>query len=357
MKVVFMYADNEEEYNCTHWRSYLPSTFLQRFAKWDTVMHHIRSIESPETQESLDGADIVFVERLLSSSIFSRLDILRATTGAKIIFDMDDAYKFMEPGSPSYNFWINGIVPSGKAGTKMSFPPIEQIGWYSKNVDAISSPSKLLLEDWKDFNDRLLWLPNFADADLYTIIPYREKDKVVIGWGGGATHYASWYASGLLTAFRRVYERHKKEIKLSLVTGDKQLAYKLKEFNPDVVRSDRLLYPQEISKFDIALAPVHGEYDRRRSWLKISEYSLSGIPWIGSDLDPYREYNYPGSVLVRNRPKDWEDALEEMIKNRVEYYSKVKNEGYALWKKAFSIQDNHEFLANQFKSVTERAET
>lgn len=352
MKVAFIFADSEEEYNCSHWRSYLPSTFLRRFEKWDTSMHFIRSINEPETLRELEKADIIFVERVLSSTIFARLDIIRANTGAKIIFDMDDAYKMMEPGSEPYNFWINGLMPehNGKR-VKMDFPPIEQIGWYSKNVDAISSPSKLILDDWKDYNDKLIWLPNYADADLYEMIPFREDGKVVIGWGGGATHYTSWYASGLLTAFRRVYNRHRKDIKLALVTGDKQLAHKLKEFGPETSLSDRLLYPQEIQKFDIALAPVCGEYDRRRSWLKISEYSLSGIPWIGSDLDPYRDYNYPGSILVRNKPADWEEALETMIKNRIEYYNKVKNEGYDLWKKAFSIQENHKFLADQFRKV------
>lgn len=347
--VVFIYADSEKEYNCSHWRSYLPSSFLHRYAGWDTVMHSIKSLDDPKTQEDLHSANIVFVERILSSAIFVKLDIIRATTGAKIIFDMDDAYRFMEPGTESYNFWLNGLIPAKKGSVRMPVPPIEQIGQLSKNVDAISSPSKLILEDWKDYNDNLLWLPNFADADLYDPIPFREDKKIVVGWGGGATHYTSWYASGLLTAFRRVYQRHSKDIQLTLVTGDQTLVHKLKDCNPSSTRSDRLLYPQEISKFDIALAPLCGEYDRRRSWLKIAEYSLSGIPWIASDIDPYRDYNYPGSILVRNKPADWEEALEEMIKSRQEYHTKVKDIGYSKWRQVFSIQENYEFLINQFR--------
>jgi len=353
MKVLFLYADSEKEYNCTHWRSYLPSSFLTRFAGWETIMYPVKEIINLVDSDIINGTDILFVERLLSHDIFLCLDIIRAKTGAKIIFDMDDSYKNMEYGSQPYDFWINGIIQSNKGKPRMHYPPIEQIGWYSKNVDAISSPSKLILEDWKEYNDNLLWLPNFADADLYTKIPYRDDDKVTIGWGGGATHYTSWYASGLITALRRIFTSFKGKVSLLLITGDKQLQNKLREFNPKLVHTDRLLYPKEIQNIDIALAPVCGEYDRRRSWLKISEYSLSAIPWVGSDLDPYREYNFPGSILVRNKPADWYDALAEMIENRLKYYSEAQEKGYPLWRKAFAIQENYEFLASQFSSVKE----
>jgi hypothetical protein len=353
MKVLFLYADSEKEYNCTHWRSYLPSSFLARFAGWETVMYPVKEIINLVDSDIINGTDILFVERLLSHDIFLCLDIIRAKTGAKIIFDMDDSYKNMEYGSQPYDFWINGIVNSNRGKSRMKYPPIEQVSQYAKNVDAISSPSKLILEDWKDYNDNLLWLPNFADADLYSQIPYREDKKVVIGWGGGGTHYTSWYSSGLITALRRIYDIFKGRVSLLLITRDEQLKYKLKEFRPTCVETDRLLYPKEIQNIDIALAPVSGEYDRRRSWLKISEYSLSGIPWIGSDLDPYREYNFPGSIITRNKPADWYEAIAEMIENRTDYYTKVQKEGYPLWRKAFAIQENHEFLVHQFKSIKE----
>ena len=349
MKIVFLYADTETEYNCSHWRSYLPSTFLKRFCGFETSLWHVRELETEECKKDLSSANIILIERLLSNSIYVTLDKYRAN-GAKIVFDMDDAYKLMEPASPVYRFWVNGIYPDGKH--RMTFPPIEQLEWYVKLVDKVSSPSKLILEDWRPYTDSLLWLPNFADADLYSRIPYREEGKVVIGWGGGSTHYTSWYDSGLITAMRRIYTAYKGKIKLALITKDKQLAHKLREFAPTIIESDRLKYPGEIQLLDIALAPLSGPYDRRRSWLKISEYSLSGIPWIATDYEPYRDYNYPGSILVeKNKAAGWEEAIANMIDNRYKYYQAAREEGYKMWKKAFAIQENHEFLKKQFENV------
>lgn len=351
MKIVFGYADTVKEYNCTHWRSYLPSSFLKRFCDIETSMIPLRELDTEESRKELNSADIIFVERLLSSTSFVLFDRQRAR-GAKIIFDMDDSYKHMEPAGESYKFWISGLIP--KTNQRMTFPPIEQLGWYTKLVDAVSSPSKLILQDWSTHANKTIWLPNFADADLYAKIPFREEGKITIGWGGGATHYTSWYDSGLITAYRRIHEKYKKKVELRLVTGDKQLAFKLKEFAPTVIKADRLNYPGEIQKFDIALAPLAGQYDRRRSWLKISEYSLSAIPWIATDYEPYHDYNYPGSILVKNKPKDWEEAIVEMIENRQRYYEDARDIGYYRWRKDFAIQENSEFLKNQFESVYNR---
>ena len=138
-----------------------------------------------------------------------------------------------------------------------------------------------------------------------------------------------------------------------IVSRDEFLAYKLREFKPIVVKADRLTYPGEMFKFDIGLAPGAGQYDRRRSWLKIAEYSASAIPWLASDLDPYKEHEINGSMLVENKPREWEEALSEMIENYPAHRATTKKH-YPDAMKMFSIQENHKFLFDQFHSVLEQ---
>jgi glycosyltransferase involved in cell wall biosynthesis len=145
---------------------------------------------------------------------------------------------------------------------------------------------------------------------------------------------------------------YKDKIQIMLITRDEQLANKMREFKPIIAKPDRLGYPGEVCKLDIALAPVSGQYDRRRSWLKIAEYSACGIPWIATDYEPYRDYAYPGSLIVPNKPASWEDAMSFMIENYDSVFDGAQA-SHDKWMQDFSIQKNYEFLAKQLNSVLE----
>jgi len=63
---------------------------------------------------------------------------------------------------------------------------------------------------------------------------------------------------------------------------------------------------------DIGIAPLAGEYDRRRSWVKATEFGLLGLPLVASNLEPYWG---TGALLVRNEPDDWYDLLKDLVAN------------------------------------------
>lgn len=353
MKITFLYADKPEEWNCSHWRSYLPSSFLRRFENIETEMIPLGDLTEPISIPVLENTDIIVVERLMSNIIFSYLDKWR-TRGKKVVFDMDDSYKNLPTGAGAYDYWINGFSVDKKY--QMQYPPIEQLDWYTKLVDAVSSPSKLILQDWEKFNETRLWIPNYVDKELYQQIPDKDPDKkLVIGWGGGASHYLSFYDSGFLTALRRIWNdpKYKGKLKFVLITKDEQLAWKMREFRVERIPADRLTYPQELLRLNMAVAPLAGQYDRRRSWLKIAEYTACAIPWVATDSDPYHEHAIPGSsILTENRPALWEGALREMIDN-YPLYQKAMKKDYEKYMKMFSIQENHKFLGDQYKKLLE----
>jgi glycosyltransferase involved in cell wall biosynthesis len=59
---------------------------------------------------------------------------------------------------------------------------------------------------------------------------------------------------------------------------------------------------------------LFGPYDQRRSWIKGLEYSLSGVPWVGTAGEPYSDIAHYGT-LIQNSPEAWEDALETLLSN------------------------------------------
>ena len=74
------------------------------------------------------------------------------------------------------------------------------------------------------------------------------------------------------------------------------------------------LWPRTVSMFDIGVAPLFGIYDQRRSWIKGIEYALGGVPWIGTEGEPYRDLlDWPVGVQGPETPDFWEEALEDML--------------------------------------------
>ena len=67
-------------------------------------------------------------------------------------------------------------------------------------------------------------------------------------------------------------------------------------------------------RFDIGIAPLAGEYDNYRSWIKPVEYCLTKTPWIGTRGPAYAEFENYGT-LVDNGVDNWTTALLNKIDN------------------------------------------
>lgn len=171
-------------------------------------------------------------------------------------------------------------------------PPLEMLRRALGMVDGFTSPSKRILEDWREAaDDRVYWLPNYAPVAYYTDLPERNNDRLIIGWGGSVSHYDSWHGSGMYEACKRVAARHPDV--LFRIHGNDPRIYahlpvpeKQKELVPGVAPEE---WPKRLAQFDIGVAPLHGEYDQRRSWIKGLEYSLAGVPWLGQAGWPYQD--------------------------------------------------------------------
>jgi glycosyltransferase involved in cell wall biosynthesis len=151
----------------------------------------------------------------------------------------------------------------------------------------------------------------------------------VVAWGGSLSHTPGWRNSGIQEAFRRILQE--RDYVRLLIIGDKRVVDELP------LRKDRVMFrhytpwwiwQQTLKRYDIGLAPLAGEYDDRRSSLKVAEYLLAGIPFIASNSPVYSDFTEADSgIFVKHddypydeRVEDWYQSTIEML-DKLDYYN------------------------------------
>lgn len=356
VNILFLESDLLEEYNCSNYRVMMPARALRRAGQCVEILRLEEWVARTDNANKIaDRADIIILQRNLFAAVLSTVMYWRAQ-GKTIVADLDDAYKYMTigTGSPSYDFWINGIVEHQDTHKPVNLlpHPLDCLDWGVKLCGSMSSPSKLICEDWKSYVPTY-HMPNYLESKVYKWHDiYKDAGQIYIGWGGSATHLGSWRYSGIKKALWDISKKHKNTT--LVVTGDPRVKAVI-----DFQESRRvvlgwiphILFSERLSRFDIGLIPLEGEYDRRRSWLKSAEYTLMGIPWVGSDLDPNRELQT--GTLVENTEEAWFTALDDCITNLVERKAQMK-ELQSTWVSKIDIDDNVNNIIKVYETIVQK---
>jgi glycosyltransferase involved in cell wall biosynthesis len=233
--------------------------------------------------------------------------------------------------------------------------PLDQLKAGIKVANGLTSPSKLILEDWSSYVSRGYFVPNYIEKDRYqaALKDRKENNRMVIGWGGSFAHVNSFTSSGVLDALRRIVEQNK-QVEI-WIAGDPAV-YSLipvskyrKRFVPWVHPDG---WPSVLTQFDIGLIPLAGQYDRRRSWIKSLEYSIMGIPWVGTDFEPNETFSNYG-FTVPNRASKWVSALQICIDN-YGWAKELAFEAQAM-AESFDVYQNVDNLISTYETIIERA--
>jgi hypothetical protein len=323
MKILFVESDMTVEYNCSNWRCVMPRRALVRAGiEADVIRLEEWNARGERATKMTEAADIIFFQRNVFNDTVPTIFYWRSR-GKRLVVDLDDAYEQMteETGCPTFKFWKKGVVEQKQAdGTTKEvklFPqPIDVLKYGVKIASAVSSPSQLICQDWTPYT-KSYWFPNYIDLENYQRVPtYREPGAIYLGWGGSMTHLISWTASGAADAVTQICREDPRLI--LVLSGDPRI-----ERFFDIPKKRRMalawahqpVFVSRLSFFDIGLIPLHGEYDRRRSWIKAAEYSVMGIPWIGSDMEPTRDGVPETGLRVQNTTEAWYNALKTYVDN------------------------------------------
>jgi len=303
MEALFLYADLPQELNTSKYRIQIPAKYLQK-AGHTIQVNHISELDLSEVPE------VVLVERVITPEF---IELLRLAGVKRILATFDDHYGLIPNDSPmSYQYW---------KGKKLSGPKgIDEFKQALGMVDKALVPSQLLIRDFSfSAKGRMAYFPNFYDPEVWLDVkPAIEKPtgSLVVGWGGSRQHGASWRQSRLAEGLSQVKK----------VYGEKVQVWVYARAADDVLEKAKLSFlsypwvnfeewPRHVAGFDIGLLPLAGEYDRRRSNLKATEYGLVGIPWTGNIEynDPYQDCK--GGLFTSDNPRAWQAALTKLIED------------------------------------------
>lgn len=355
MKIVYVYADKPGEWNSSEWRCAIPARAINQTGRHKAELLAIAdfSANNGTAQSACADADLIIVQRKLYGPVLAAIQHWKARDKA-VVADFDNAYQLIPPNHPHYPFWAQGLDerPDGSV-ISLNPPPLKEFQWGLRLVHAVTVPSKRLADDWQAYAN-VQYLPNFIELRNYEFVMPEVHPGIVIGWGGSESHSDSFNGSGALAALQHVCKL-RPEVKIKIcgarsVYDQLDVPQEQKIFHPWVNYAD---WPQVLSTFDIGVAPLFGEYDHRRSWIKALEYMVMKIPWVASESPAYNDLRGYG-WMVKNTPGAWERVLLDMVDNLSAYKKEAAGEAY-VFSIGQNIDENIDAVLATYASIYERA--
>lgn len=320
MKIVYVHADRPWEWNSAEFRCAVPARAISRLPRHRADLlsiEHFAALDM-ECRHHCDDADLIVLQRGAMPDTWRAIDHYRAR-GVTIIADIDDGYPQIPPSHPAHAYWHRGIIVD-QTGQQQQLPrlPILDMTDGLRRVSALTSPSRLILDDWRQrVGVRCGYLPNYVETRRYDV-PRRRAgaQDIWIGWGGSAGHYQSFVESGVTEALARLLPRY--PLARFVVFGADVRVYdripvgRGRKYHIQWTPYER--WPAHLAACDIMLIPLQGDFDARRSQLKPLECSLVGVPWIASRSPAYAGLE-PYGVIVDNTPDAWMDAIERILRD------------------------------------------
>lgn len=190
----------------------------------------------------------------------------RRLSSRKVLCWVDDAYHLMPHMSHNHRQWREGF---------------STFAHYMKRCAGLIAPSVHLLSDYADYlgSPNLFFIPNYHNFP--TIIPNTlsrggaYKFSPAVGWGGSWNHWLSWRGT-------RLHQYLPYGGSVTTIVGHRPVYELVRKFDPRARFVPALPleeYLKRIGTWDLHLIPVHGPYDKRRSWIKALEAAYCGTLW------------------------------------------------------------------------------
>lgn len=365
MNICYVVSDGLTEFNSSNFRCAVPSDALQRAGHKVNIIHVRQWMEQSEfCRKVCADADIIHLQRVLITETHNMIRYWRSL-GKAVTCDWDDGYRLIHPTNAAAKFWLDGEVTVNLPGNisysrKLDEHPIEQFTKGLELCTAGITPSEVLSKSWADTAPTFV-VKNYLDAELYQTANKQDNSpNIILGWGGSLSHTESFRDSGVEEALQQILQE-RDNVYLAII-GDERVVKQLPvpmskvKFMPYVPWWE---WQKVLMWYDIGLAPLAGDYDDRRSSLKVEEYLLSGLPFVASkspvyepfwDVDSGRFVQHGHDLHTYNeRVKDWYDSTIDVIDN-LWHYRELAEKNIAIGEE-YSIDNNVDTIINTYQQI------
>lgn len=313
-------------------------TYIVGFEKY-TDKTEFTEEEMEKAFEHLTSYDIVFSSYHPDPTAYAMLKVARDRANTQFIMDCDDDMFAINEDNP---VWM-------KIGDKHVYQMQRMIA----DNDWITTTNEALAQRFRDRRpdkpaDSVIVMPNYI-SDAYQHPTFNNEPNVVIGYCGGASHYADLHNTGVLDAIQKLMHENKQvRFKCAGMVVDTYIPKGRFEFEPG---KKGMAYHKEVFpklKFDIAVAPIlDNQFNLGKSDIKWQEMTRAGAAVVASDIGPYKNHK---AVLVDNTMNAWYWALKELVDDVVQRKQLVRD-AQAELRKNYRIEDHWQIYKELFERV------
>lgn len=312
--------DPNKQSQVDHWRVLRPLRELAKHVDWDiehsptfipsfekyASKEEFTSEEMEKAFETLGEYDVIFSSYHPDPTAWTLLQVLEKRKGTQFVMDVDDDMFGINPDNP---FWL-----------KMTD---EKVYWMQRmiaNNHWVTTPSPVLAQRFRDRRpgfgpETVEVIPNFI-ADVYEHPKFDNGKKLVIGYMGGASHYADLHESGVLQAVQKLMHEYK-HIHFKCIGQIVDTYLPKARLHTEGGKRGTMFFEEVFPNMniDIAVAPLLDNiFNQGKSNIKWQEMTRAHSAVVASNVGPYQELlDGHNALLVENNPEAWYTALKSLV--------------------------------------------
>ena len=287
-------------------------------------------------ENNINELDTIWVQRsaIFNGNVFDFIKIMKEK-GKKIILDIDDL--LWEIDDDIYrNFYFKKDL-------------------LIKYVDLITLPTEKLKEEVENFYKiPALVIPNFIDTFyFYPKLKTKQRRKLNIGIIGTSSHEQDF--NFIAPVIKEIIENYNDRIRIKFWGYIPENLKNIKgvyfiPFEPDYFK-----YAERLRKesFDFCIVPLlENRINNIKSNIKWLEFSITKIPAIFSDTEPYKcVENLKTGIKIPNNEKDWFTAISLMIED-FKLREDIKNNAYKEVLNNWTLSKNFKVILQKLYEVS-----
>ncbi len=315
MKILMLHRQPS---SVSYYRTFLPAKALRKaghdVTTYDTPYRKsLQPTPNEWAKDTINKYDVIIIDRAIvreDISLFAGVRHYSELMGTRIICDFDDDFTNVP--------WWNTSKGRYEPGQESREAGLMQL----RLSEMTTVTSKSLSKTFKKKTHNISVAPNAIDPEDWIDLPTnpdRDKDEALyILYGGASGHFGDLDEARL--GIEPVIKNPPVPIRLVCFGALPAWLHTLAQEYPERVITLPWIpfkdYPQTIAwgKFSLAIAPLADHiFNEAKSNIKWLEAGIQKIPFLCSDIGPYKEIPKGCAIKVDNTPVQWAEALRNLL--------------------------------------------